>query len=170
MDDLFPDGKQDLCCRSLAKIRRPAEIAEEIASLEAGIYCLVREAKQFVQSARQMGLVRRVAYRSVPVNHAILPAYPGRDFHVPNICWAEYIGKQRKDITDWATIARQLDAANASYDERLLHMRVHLTMRQYHDEGKRMLEQLKSNYAFLNELEFISASQNIPVSVVVGTK
>ena len=49
-------------------------------------------------------------------------------------------------------------------------MRVHLAMRQYHDEVKRMLEQLKSDYAFLNELEFMSASQNIPVSVVVGAK
>ena len=47
-------------------------------------------------------------------------------------------------------------------------MRVHLAMRQYHDEGKRMLEQLKSDYALLGELEFMSASQNIPVSVVVG--
>ncbi|OAM43426.1 hypothetical protein A7Q00_05860 [Eikenella halliae] len=168
MGDLFPDGKQDLCCRSLAKIRQPAAVAAEVAELEAGIYRLVREAKQFVRSARQMGLVRRVAYRSTPVSHAVLPAYPGKDFHVPNICWAEYIGKQRKDITDWGTIAVQLDAANASYDERLLHMRVHLAMRQYHDEGKRMLEQLKSDYALLGELEFMSVSQNIPVPVVVG--
>jgi len=168
MGDLFSDGK-DAECGQL-KVRAPTAVVVEIASIEGEVYRLVSEAKQFVQSARRMGLVRRVAYRATPINHAALPAYPNKDFHVPSICWAEYIGKQRKDFTDWATIVAQLDAANASYDERLLHMRVHLAMRQYHDEVKRMLEQLKSDYAFLNELEFMSASQNIPVSVLVGTK
>ena len=60
MGDLFSDSK-DVVCGQL-KVRAPTAVAMEIASIEGRIYRLVSEAKQFVQSARQMGLVRRVAF------------------------------------------------------------------------------------------------------------
>lgn len=166
MGDLFPDRKKSMCDKSLLRVREPEAVAMEIAATEKAVYELVANARHFLEQSRQMGLVRRLVYRTIAVAHPNLPEYPRKEFHIPSICWAEYEGKKRTDITDWAKIAVYLDKANASYDERLLHIRVHLTMRQFHSEGRRLYEILKTDYALVQEIQQMSESQNIPVAAI----
>ena len=164
MGDLFSNRKQSVCDKSLLRVRGIEAVQAEIKETEEAVLQWVKEARQFVEQSRKMGLVRRLAYRTIPVRigRAALP-YPQREFNVPNICWAEYEGKQRRDITDLDTVAVYLDAANASYDERLLHMRVHLAMKRYHSEGRRLQEKLKAAYALADEMAKMAQSQNIPI-------
>lgn len=167
MGDLFSDRKQSVCNKSLLRVRGIEAVRAEIRETEEAVLQLVRDARQFVEQSRKMGLVRRLIYRTIPVRTGrVVPSYPLRDFNVPSVCWAEYEGKQRRDIIDWSLVAAHLDAANASYDERLLHMRVHLAMKLYHSEGRRLQEKLKAAYALADEMVRMAQSQKIPVGML----
>ena len=168
MGDMFSDRENFVCDKSLLRVRGIDAVRAEIRETEEAVLQLVRSARQFVEQSRKMNLVRRVAYRTLPVRigRNVLP-YPLREFNVPNICWAEYEGKLRKDITDWDMVAAYLDTANASYDERLLHMRIHLAMKRYHLEGRRLQEKLKAAYVLADEMMGMAQSQNIPVGMLV---
>ena len=167
MGDMFSDREKSVCDKSLLRVRGIEAVRAEIRETEEAVLQLVRSARQFVEQSRKMNLVRRVAYRTLPVRirQNVLP-YPLWKFNVPNICWAEYEGKMRKDIIDWDMVAVLLDKANASYDERLLHMRIHLVMKHYHLEGRRLQEKLKAAYVLADEMVRMAQSQNIPVGIL----
>ena len=42
-------------------------------------------------------------------------------------------------------------------------MRVHLAMKRYHSEGRRLQEKLKAAYTLADEMAKMAQSQNIPI-------
>ena len=46
------------------------------------------------------------------------------------------------------------------------HMRVHLAMKLYHSEGRRLQEKLKAAYALADEMVRMAQSQKIPVGML----
>ena len=46
-------------------------------------------------------------------------------------------------------------------------MRVHLAMKRYHSEGRRLQEKLKAAYAVADEMTKMAQSQNIPIEMLV---
>lgn len=166
MGDLFSQCKVFDNAKSLLRVREAEAVAREIAELETAIYALVENGKAFVKEANRLQLVRLLKYRPSIIAHRKLPGYPSKTFHVPNICWAEYINRRRLDIDDWLVIAKLLDEANASYDERLLHMRIHQSMLEYRLEGRRLVERLKGAYWTQQEIRLMTESQGISAAVL----
>lgn len=87
MGDLFSNRKQSVCDKSLLRVRGIEAVQAEIKETEEAVLQWVKEARQFVGQSRKMGLVRRLAYRTIPVRIGrAAPPYPLREFNVPNIC------------------------------------------------------------------------------------
>ena len=74
MGDLFSNRKQSVCDKSLLRVRGIEAVQAEIKETEEAVLQWVKEARQFVEQSRKMGLVRRLAYRTIPVRTTVSAA------------------------------------------------------------------------------------------------
>lgn len=137
------------------------EISTDVSKIEDDFILLCTEAKDFYNSIKKLKLVTRVAYQAVPIKYKNICNYPRSKSHIPYMFWAYYGSKNRDPIFDWEIISSKLDEANASFDERLLHIQIHLMMVNFWKKGRRLAECLRTAHILNNEMKKVMKYEHI---------
>lgn len=129
------------------------EINTDVPNIESDFSNLCDEARDFYNEIRKLKLVVRITYQTTPIKYKNICNYHPTELHIPYMFWTYYGSKNRDVIFDWKLISRQLDKANASLDERLLHIKIHLMMLSFWKRGRRLAECLRTAHILNNEMK-----------------
>lgn len=147
-------------CKSLLRVRGFDEY-EPVGKIEKEYLQLISEALSFYKECLQYKFVLNLVYVKSPLSlRNIGVKYKHADFHMPYITWAYWRGGYRVTVVDWNIVSAELDKANATLDERLLHMRVHMAMVDFKVRSKNIAERLRSAHKLKIELENMLAQEN----------
>ena len=115
------------------------QIDEKVCLLAQEIRSVLLAVESFYDSLQSQKLFRNVIFHKQKVK---LENFD--DIYIPHLCWVEYIGKKRVYL-EWEQIADILNRANASIDERILHIKLHHEFQRLHLEVKSAVNQLKDS-------------------------
>lgn len=87
-----------------------------------------------------------------------------KDIYIPYIRWVEYVGHDRVYLK-WKDVAAVLDRANATADERILHIRLEMEFRRLHLELKSSIDHLKNSIQLGQDLKKLLKNQNISLKM-----
>ena len=76
----------------------------------------------------------------------------------------EYVGHDRVYLK-WKDVAAVLDRANATADERILHIRLEMEFRRLHLEIKSSIDHLKNSIQLGQDLKKLLKNQNISLKM-----
>ncbi|WP_037586981.1 hypothetical protein [Stenoxybacter acetivorans] len=135
----------------------------QTVEIEKNLVQLVSEAKAFYRSCQNLELVLYLVYQRKTVN-GVYKEYPIEDYHIPMMHWAMWQNSKRKVVMDWAVVSQQLDKANASLDERLQHMQIHMRMLQFTALAKNLQVELRQAYILQNHLLYMLDMEHFSIN------
>lgn len=150
-------AKNILCVKGFDSLR------EQIESEEKKLMQLVADAKTFFAACQKLDFVFSITYVRKAIKYNNMPqAHAKEHFHVPVMIFAYWdIENKRREIYDWETISEELNQRNASLDERLLHMRVFFSFKDFQYQARMIAENLKVLYKQNSELLDVLAHENM---------
>lgn len=142
----------DLCyCKSLLRVRGITELEAKIEEKLNELSDLVTEAKEYYRECMGYRFVMRIMYQQSPISYKGMPKLNTDILHIPimNFTSTQYEGNtviKRQVVFSWENISTALDEANASLDERLLHMRVYYAFKDFYCRSRGISQELSSLY------------------------
>ncbi|ATD64984.1 hypothetical protein ACFPVS_02565 [Neisseria weixii] len=149
--------------KSLLRVRGIKELEAEIEEKKRALSQLVTEARDFYGKCMKYRFVMRIMYQQSPI------VYKGRiklnteTLHIPIMNFIEIYydnasmttGKKRKKqvVFAWEAVSKALDEANASLDERLIHMRVYHAFKDFYSRSRGIAQELSCLYHSKNHFE-----------------
>ncbi len=142
----------DLCyCKSLLRVRGITELEARIEEKLNELSNLVTEAKGYYRECMRYRFVMRIMYQQSPISYKGMPKLNTDTLHIPimNFTSTQYEGRaviKRQVVFSWEGVSDALDKANASLDERLLHMRVYYAFKDFYCRSRGIAQELSSLY------------------------
>ena len=126
--------------QSLFKVRGFNFLQEEILSKMQQLAALIDEAKAYFAETQKLDLIFSAVFIKKMVSYQHLPEYVDKKmFFIPLITFRH----DRRDISSWIEISKALDEANATVDERLIHMRIFFSNKDFYFRGRQLAEDLR---------------------------
>ena len=139
------------------------DIDEKIDLLVQEIRSFLVQVEAFFQSLKQQQLFRKVVLHK---EKSGLEKFDTkfRDIYIPEFCWIEYIGEKRIYL-QWENIAYILNRANATLDERVLHIKMEYEFQRLRLEVKSAVNRLKDMLKLSNDFMEILNNQQISLKM-----
>lgn len=155
--------------KSLLRVRGLGELTD-IEKIETELLSLVQEVEVWRNQIKEFAFVYKIVNTTQNINIAgYTQKYERVLFNIPKLCWAQSIkvpGKKtaRKIITEWEFISDALDRANASLDERQIHIHTFMLMHWFNSRGRVLRERLLQETHKQKQLDSLLSTEGLKLS------
>ena len=149
--------------QSLLQVRGFDFLQEEILSKMQQLATLIDEAKAYFAETQKLDLIFSTVFIKKMVSYQHLPEYVDKKtFFIPLITFRN----ARRDISSWVEISKALDEANATVDERLIHMRIFFSNKDFYFRGRQLAEDLRCIWSLEIEMNRMLKLENMPLKTL----
>lgn len=148
-----------LHCKSLLRVRGvrgASSIRLLIEEQKKALESITTEAKEFFEECRKISLFCNITYMRVKIRYEGAEKFVLAKHHVPKMYFCYYLNKNMKgkrvDYFHWEEISDMLTKANASIEERMLHMKIYYSFSDFESRARAISDELKALIRLQKEL------------------